>query len=174
MRGITPVNKPNPSRDLHATSFRERKSEPLVQVNACPQLSLGGINAVVSHGGTRRRRAGLGSHVQRPGGSDSTDRERSRSNRFSPWLTTTAIAAITLIIATVITIVAAGDTTVTAIAAGGEVKLRFARWAQQARVPYRLLYLGIGRAPFPYTRRLPTYAGADLAARFSFACVNQL
>jgi hypothetical protein len=40
--------------------------------------------------------------------------------------------------------------------------------------PARQLYLGIGSASFSYTWRLPTYAGASVGARTSFAKVNNL
>ena len=96
-----------------------------------------------------------------------------------------------------IIIAAAGGTTVTATAAGGETRGKsggrctFRRAAAEREfflgaaitgnsaercglTSALQLYLGIGSASFSYTRRLPTYAGANVGARTSFATVNKL
>ncbi len=94
-------------------------------------------------------------------------------------------------------IIAAAGGTVTATAAGGETRGKsggrctFRRAAAEREfflggaitgnsaarcglTPALQLYLGIGSASFSYTRRLPTYAGASVGARTSFATVNKL
>src|SRR5262249_17918069 len=95
-------------------------------------------------------------------------------------------------IATAIIIAAAGGTMVTVTAAGSEMCERPDDRAVAERefflggaitgcpaapcglTPARQLYLRIGSASFSYTLRLPTYAGASVGARTSFAKVNNL
>src|SRR5262245_3899811 len=62
----------------------ERKPQLLVQASACPRFISGRRhNAVVCHGGCRRRRFDVGNHVRRFRCTDSSDRERSRRDRFA-------------------------------------------------------------------------------------------